>query len=90
MSEIEPGSGLFGYVVHDVKVRRLGAEMQYLAERLPEFRVEDCIDDRVQERVDVAQPCCQDEGCDPWRVRQVQLGAQRVQDGAREKWCPAD
>lgn len=52
--------------------------MQYLSKRLPELRVEDGIDDRIQEGVDITQPGGEDENSHSWREGQVELGAERI------------
>lgn len=59
-------------------------------ERLPELRIEDGVDDRVDEAVHVAEPGRQDEGRHARLAGHVQLGAHRVHDVAGEERHPAD
>lgn len=54
--------------------------MKYLSERLPELWVEDGVDDGVEERVNVAQPCSQDEDGDSG----VEGEADLIADGAED------
>lgn len=84
------GVPLLLLAVDKIEVQRLGATVEYLAEGLPELRVEDSVDDRVEEGVDVAQPSCQDESCHPWRVGQIKLSAQGIEDGTGEEWRPTE
>lgn len=59
-------------------------------ERLPELRVEDGVDDRVDEAVHVPEPGRQDEGRHARLAGHVQLGTHRVHDVAGEERHPAD
>ncbi|CAH2090041.1 unnamed protein product [Euphydryas editha] len=60
------------------------------SKRLPELRVEDGVNDGVEERVDVAQPRGQDEDSDSRGMVKTEFGANRIQDGACEERCPAE
>lgn len=64
--------------------------MEYFPKRLPEFRVEDGVNDRIEERVDVAQPRGQDEHGDSWVEGEANLVADGAKDGAREERRPAE
>lgn len=59
-------------------------------ERLAELRIEDGVDDRVDEAVHVAQPGRQDECRHARLAGHVELGAHRVHDVAGEERYPAD
>lgn len=56
----------------------LCAEVENLSERLPELRVEDGVDDGVEEWVDVTKPRGEDEDGHSWRVGQTKLGAKSI------------
>jgi len=75
-------------VVQDGK-SLLGANGHEFLERLAKLGVEDCVDDRVDERVHVAKPRSEDEGGHPWLTGESQFGAHCVHDVAREKRHPA-
>ena len=65
------------------------AHAQYLLESLPELRIEDGIDERVDAAVDIAQPSGHVEGRVPGPPAQLELDADGVDDVAREKGYPA-
>ena len=70
--------------------KALVPESENFLERFPEFRIEDCVDDRVDAAVDVSEPGG-DEEC---RVARMPVGlyldADGVDDVAGEEGCPAN
>ncbi len=59
-------------------------------ERLPEFWIEDCVDEGVDAAVDVAQPGGDHESGVAGTPGQLQLDADRIQHVAREERDPAE
>lgn len=63
--------------------------MHQLLEGFAELGIEDGVDDRVHETVDVAQPGGEDEGGDPGLALPPQFGTHGVHNIAREEGHPA-
>lgn len=59
----------------DQIIHGLGSTVEYLPKRFAELRVEDGVDDRIEEGVDVPEPGGEDESGHSWRERQVELVA---------------
>ena len=63
---------------------------KYSSEGLSEFWVEDCVNYRIDTRIDVSQKGCGLEGEVAGRSVQVIFYAQCIQDVASEEWDPAN
>ena len=69
----------------------LGASRQKTLERLAELCVENCVDDRVYARVDVAEPCGEHEDGDSGlALLAAKLDADRIDDITSEKRNPTE